>query len=453
MKMKNSSIRKRVTSYYSVVLIIITILMVSVFLLTANRQIHIVSKDTVMNAVQNSFEDIEYENQVLEIDNDFDSYHKGVILLIYSEEGRLIKGSVPSGFESSTPLSHGTYQELEDGETTWLFYDLFNAYDNGQGIWVRGIYDMDSTLRTLHAVRSFMFFFLPFMVLVAIGAGIRITGKALAPVSQITQAANSINSGTDLSKRLPQGEVKDELYYLTETLNQMMGRLEEAFKAEKQFSSDVSHELKTPLSVILAECEYTMKENRTAEEYRESIETIQQQCARTMSMIQQLLQISRTISAEKFISREEINLSLLCESIADELSLLAEEKHVTLQTAISPDIEICADETLIMRMILNLITNGIKYHRNIPGAYVKLSLYKDTDIYIIVEDNGIGIKKEHLSDIFNRFYRVDKARTSSDNSFGLGLPMVKWIAESHGGSVCAESIYGIGSRFLVKLPA
>lgn len=456
-KMKNSSIRKRVTLYYSIVLVLITLLVFGVFLMTASRQVNTVSKDTVMKAVQSSFENVDYENEVLEIDNDFDSYHKGVILLVYSEDGQLIKGSAPGGFPAYTPLSSATYQEIEDGRETWLVYDLFNSYENGQGIWVRGIYDMDSTLRTLNAVKGFMYIVLPVMLLCAILAGRRITRKAFEPVAEITRAADSINNGMDLSKRLPQGEAKDELYGLTETLNRMIERLENAFQAEKEFSSDVSHELKTPISVILTECEYTLEENRTNDEYRESIETIQQQCRRTMSLIQQLLQMSRTINTDKIIDREQINLSLLCESISEELSFMAEEKGVRLLTSIEKDIEIFADETLMMRLIINLITNGIKYRREDADSFVRLTLTSgESKILIKTEDNGIGISKEDCTHIFNRFYKVDKSRTESstegDTSFGLGLSMVKWIAEAHQGKASVKSTMGKGSVFTVVLP-
>lgn len=457
MKMKNSSIRKRVTLYYSIVLVLITLLVFIVFLMTASRQVNTVSKSTVMEAVQSSFENVDYENEVLEIDNDFDSYHKGVILLVYSEDGQLIKGSAPSGFPAYTPLSTATYQEIEDGKETWLIYDLFNSYDNGQGIWVRGIYDMDSTLRTLKAVKGFMYIVLPVMLLCAILAGRRITRKAFEPVAEITRAADSINNGMDLSKRLPQGEAKDELYNLTETLNRMIERLEYAFQAEKEFSSDVSHELKTPISVILTECEYTLEENRTNHEYRESIETIQQQCRRTMSLIQQLLQLSRTIHTDRIIDKEQINLSLLCESISEELSFMAEEKDVLLLTSIEKDIEIFADETLMMRLIINLVTNSIKYRREDTKSFVKLTLTSgESEILIKAEDNGIGISKEDCAHIFNRFYKVDKSRTNSitgdDTSFGLGLSMVKWIAEAHQGKASVKSTLGKGSVFTVSLP-
>lgn len=460
MKMKNASIKKRVTLYYSAVLILITVALFAVFYFTSLRQMDVVSQDTVMKAVQNAFDDITAGDDFIEIDSDFDAYRKGVTLLVYSESGKLIKGSLPKDFPSYLPLENGNFEETKGEEDTWISYDLYETYENGQSIWVRGVYPIDNSVNTLHAVFLIMLFALPAILLVAILAGRHITRKAFVPVSRITEAAGSISNGHDLSKRLPQSETRDELYDLTETLNQMISRLEEAFQAEKDFSSDVSHELKTPVSVIMAECEYTLQRERPAEEYQAALTTIHGQCARTMSLIQQLLQLTRTIDKEKTIDKETFDLSVLCESICEELSYLAEEKGITFTSSICSSVSLYGDETLIMRMILNLATNAIKYSKG-PEAgerWVRLQLTEDAGekdrkkAVITVEDNGIGIKEEDLENIFHRFYKVDKARSEEDNSFGLGLSMVRWIAQAHHGQVKAESAFGIGSRFAVSLP-
>jgi len=452
--MQNSSIKKRVTLYYALVMILITLIISLLLSFSIERQISVITKDTLMKAVQNSFEDIEYENNIIEIDNDFDAYVRGVTLLIYSESGDLIKGSVPTDFPSYTPLSVGDYQEIETEEHIWLMYDLFHTYENGQGLWVRGLYAMDDATDTLAAIRRIMVFILPLILILAIFAGHRITKRAFEPIAEITNAANSIHHGQDLSKRLPQGQAKDELYDLTETLNSMISRLDEAFKVEKQFSSDVSHELKTPLAVILAECEYILQQDREANEYKESLETIQAQTQRTMSMVQQLLQISRTMNKETAIEKELFSLSMLAESLVEELSMVAEEQGVSVVGDIEPDVEITADETLIMRVMMNLMTNGIKYRKqDIDNAYVKMSIKQtNNQIFISVSDNGIGIAEEDQQNVFRRFYKVDKSRNRQGESFGLGLAMVKWIVEAHDGSISVESRVGEGSTFTVTLP-
>ena len=140
-----------------------------------------------------------------------------------------------------------------------------------------------------------------------------------------------------------------------------------------------------------------------------------------MSLIQQLLQLSRTIDKERTIEKEEFSLTLLCESISEEISLLAEEKGIVLRTQIDQEVEICGDETLIMRMILNLLTNAVKYstEKGEEERWVRLQLSRTKKKAVVtVEDNGIGIKEEELEHIFQRFYKVDKARSGEDNSFG-----------------------------------
>lgn len=451
--LKNTSIKRRVTWYYAFVMILITLIISLLLSFSISQQINVITKDTLMHAVQDSFEDIDYDNQIIEIDNDFDNYVKGVTLLVYTEDGVLIKGSVPSEFPGYTPLEVGEYREIETETHIWLIYDLYHTYDNGQGLWVRGIYALDDATDTLVFLRQLLVLLVPLVLILAIFAGHRITKQAFEPITKITEGANSIQHGGDLSKRLPQGETKDELYDLTSTLNDMICRLEEAFQSEKEFTSDVSHELKTPLAVTLAECEYILKDERSAEEYRESLETIEAQTRRTMSMVQQLLQISRTIKKDTQIEKETFDLSILAEGLVEELSYVAEEQGITLRGEIQPGIEVTADETLMMRVMMNLLTNAMKYRRDIPDSQVQMTLQKTGDfVELTVSDNGIGIAEEDLDHIFKKFYKVDKARSRSGESFGLGLAMVKWIVEAHDGNVLVESKLGEGSRFTVLLP-
>ncbi len=447
--MKNMSIKKKVTLYYSLVLVLITVLVFGVFIVTIDLQTETVSKSTLMTAVQKSFDDVESDHNVLEIDDDFDSYYKGVTLLVYDDKGNLIKGAAPSGFAGSTPLTTGKYRKIASESDTWLVYDLYNTYENGQGIWIRGIYAMDNGAATLRSVILIMLVILPILLILAILAGRRITRKAFEPVSSITETAAGISSGSDLSQRLPCDGNKDELYYLSETLNDMMARLEKAFNAEKQFTSDVSHELRTPMAVVLSECEVMLRGEHDKSEYRESMETIQKQCRHTMSLIQQLLQLSRTMDKTAVMDQEEMDLSSLCLDVAADMETEAAERGIRIETDIQEGVDFHGDQTMLMRMLLNLIGNGIKYNHE-PG-YVRLSLHKDKSTVITVEDDGIGISASDQQNIFDRFYKADTSRQSDKDSFGLGLAMVRWIAEAHGGSVSVTSEPGRGSCFTVTL--
>ncbi|MEG1725313.1 MAG: HAMP domain-containing sensor histidine kinase [Anaerovoracaceae bacterium] len=450
--MKNFSIKKRVTLYYSFVLITIAVLFFGVFVAATDIQTTNITEKTMATAVQNAFDEITCDNDIIEIDNDFDAYSRGVTLLIYSANGTLILGTPPADFPASTPLTSGSYEPVTSENDNWLVYDLYNNYPNGESLWVRGIYATDNGNATMKSIMTTMLIVFPLLIFLAIFAGRRITNQAFIPVAKMTNAAEHINSGNDLSLRIPLQSNKDELYALAETLNAMIDRLENAFESEKQFASDVSHELKTPISVILAECEYTLQETRTSGEYVESMESIEKQCKRTMALISQLLQLSRTINKENMIVKEEINLSIMCESLIEELSLTANNKNLVFLKEIQENVTIFADETLIMRMILNLMTNGLKYGK--PGGFIKLFMgtCENNMVKISVSDDGIGISKEDSEHIFNRFYKADRARMPGENSFGLGLSMVKWIAEAHGGTISLDSVLGEGSRFTVMLP-
>lgn len=455
--MKNLSIKNKVTIYYSAVLIAVAVILVAAFLITMDYQTKTTTKSNLIKTVQSSFEDIEQEHGKLDIDDDLDLYKKGVALSVYSNKGKLIRGSVPGSFPENAALKNDSCREITSGGEKYMVYDLYTKYGKGAGgVWVRGVYNMDTSVMAGRSIMIFMLMILPVIILLAILFGRRITKKSFQPIAEITSAADDISGENDFAKRLPLGESRDELYYLTVTLNQMMDRLEKAFDSEKQFSSDVSHELRTPVSVVLAECEYILEENRSQEQYKESIESIKKQCVRTMSLIQQLLQLSRSMDKGSALEKEEFDLSSLCVSVIDELSYVADEKGVKLEGEIDKGIIYNGDQTMMMRLLVNLITNGIKYSQNgaAGGSYVKLSLGAGTSgsgPVIIVEDNGIGIKADDIPGIFDRFYKADRSRTEDGNSFGLGLSMAKWITEAHGGDITAESTPGKGSRFTVRL--
>lgn len=452
MKNRKTSIKTRVSLYYSFSLIIISLILTGAILVALMFHIQSTSHDTVMKAAQNAFDEITIKDNYVEIDSDFDSYKKGVSLLVYSEDGILIKGSTPKDFPYYTPLINGEFREISADDVDYSVYDLFTGTKDS-GVWVRALYAKDESVASMKKMLILLLLALPLLLIVSISLGRRITTKALNPVTEIVNAANSISNGNDLSQRLPAGEGKDELYMLSRTLNEMIERLELAFNSEKQFSSDVSHELKTPVSVILAKCEYTLKEKRDSEEYIETIETIQKQCGIMISLIQQLLQLSKRTSGQYPLEKETFDLSMLCKSIADETESLSDKDNISIIRNIPENILFTGDESMILRMIMNLTTNAIKYSKkNAENKYIKISLLENEEnISIQVEDNGIGIEDKDLPYIFNRLYKADKSRSETD-SFGLGLSMVKHIAEAHNGTVYVASQIDVGSTFTVTLP-
>ena len=220
-------------------------------------------------------------------------------------------------------------------------------------------------------------------------------------------------------------------------------------RVRKEFVANVSHELRTPTTVILSQCEYALAHTEPNKETREALETIQGQAQKMAALISQLLTLARVDKSHKKLALETVDLSELAEMVAEQQAECAEEKHISVQTDIEPGIVLLGDETMLMRLLINLTENGIKYGRE--GGWLKVSLRREGEtVRGSVADNGVGIAPEHLEQVWKRFWQADPARSAQ--GAGLGLSMVKWIAEAHGGTVNVRSALGEGSEFTFLLP-
>ena len=295
---------------------------------------------------------------------------------------------------------------------------------------------------------------LPSIALICLMIGATLARQALRPASDMAAQLHDIHTGQDLSLRLSAGEHDDEFSVLAQNLNEMLDRLEASFAYEQRFSSNVSHELRTPLSVILSECEIAMaqtKDDAALESFRE----IRSQARRILSMCNQLLELSRHASGKSVMDREVIDLSLLCRSVMEDMMPRLKEAGVQGILEIEDDLHVLGDETLLIRLISNLLENALKYRRSDTSSYIRLTLYAQEDgmLRMNVVDNGIGIRTEDIGKIFDRFYKAESSRPYENGSFGLGLALVKWIVEAHGGNISVQSSYGQGSLFICRFPA
>jgi signal transduction histidine kinase len=237
---------------------------------------------------------------------------------------------------------------------------------------------------------------------------------------------------------------------LAGAFDRMFERLEKVFDAERQFTSDASHELRTPTAIILAECDRAKRKAETPEDYRESIANISEQGKRMSALIDELLGITRL---QQGTERYPLNRGDLSEfvTLSAEEFVPADDRGIRMETEIEPGIECNFNASLISRVIYNLLQNAYRYGSD--NGYVRLSLGRENgDAVIRVKDNGIGIKKEDLDKIWQRFWQADSSR-GAESGNGLGLAMVKEIAELHGGSVTAESTEDRGSEFIFRIPA
>lgn len=399
------------------------------------------------NTVLRAFSEIDYEDGLLTFDDDINYLEEGVYISVYDAQGYLLYGRTPTGFSGASTLIMDQMQQVGSGQDFWYVYDYCQSVDGYGNLWIRGVASHSRSDSILRIITNAALILLPFFVaLIALG-GYLITAKALRPLSAMTETARAISEGNDLTRRIRLGSGRDEVHVLAHTFDQMMERLQSSFETEKQFTSDVSHELRTPVAVILSQCEYASQEGTPPEELRGSIGVIGAQARKMSALISQLLTLARADSGKQKLQYELVNLSELAEIIVEEQSIAAEEKGITLLTDIQPEILLRADETMMMRLFINLISNSITYGKPDGHTLVTLSA-NEAEITGSVQDDGIGIPADKLDKIWQRFYQVDPARTSGSSSgSGLGLSMVKWIVQAHGGRIEVSSRLGEGSCF------
>jgi heavy metal sensor kinase len=312
-------------------------------------------------------------------------------------------------------------------------------------------YPLDDFFEALARFRRILYLSSPFLLLLASAGGYWLSRRALEPMDQVTREARSI-SAKNLSSRLAVPHTGDELQRLSETLNGMLERLEQAFRRITQFTADASHELRTPVALMRTRAEIVLRKSRSEEEYREALRQILEDLQRTSSLIENLMLLARADSGVEALARERINLVEHLDEACLEGRALAETKQISLRAELpqSP-VWIDGDANSLRRLFLILLDNAVKYTP--PRGRVTVSLSASDGCAVAeVRDTGIGVAAQDLPHVFERFFRADRARSRQTGGAGLGLAIGKWIAEAHGGTVNALSNPGEGSVFQVRIP-
>ncbi|MBI2857958.1 MAG: HAMP domain-containing protein [Chloroflexi bacterium] len=334
-----------------------------------------------------------------------------------------------------------------DGQSIRLYAAPFSNAFNARVI-VIGRPTADITT-ALNAFRQVLIFSGGAVILLAALGGVLLADRVLRPVDRITRTARDIGE-RDLSRRIDV-QTTDELGRLAATLNNMIERLEVAFGRQRQFTADASHELRTPLAVIQAESTLALEKERTTGEYRKSLELVVQETEYMSSIIGKLLFLARSDAGKEPLSIEPVNLKGMLQEMGADVQALAREKDLQLNMEQLQDATIRGDRVKLRQLFLNILQNAVRYTP--AGGRITASLArKDKTAVVSISDTGIGIAPEHLPHIFERFYRVDKARSRAEGGAGLGLAIARQIAEAHGGKIEVESQAGRGSTFRVSLP-
>lgn len=466
--MKSLPIRFKITLWFSAALIVVVFFSYLIVLSVSNQIIQKTIRDNLIETVENNVDEIEYfsnineiyeENDVdqymeyvdgyLEIDDDFLDQVNEVYSALYREDNTLLYGENPISKETSLiGFRDGTIQKITVDHTLYYIFDRKLTMEGLETLWLRGIVSESQGAVQMSDIIWISLIILPILVLLAVGGGYLIAKKTLRPIQNISETACQIGKNGDLKKRIEIGRGKDEIHQLADNFNEMFGRLEETFETERQFISDASHELRTPMSVINAQCEFSLEQPRTAEEYEKALRVIQRQSRKMSKLINDMLDFTRLEMKSNRYLKETIHMTELVTSICFDMSLI-KEKGITLTCQAEENVLLKGNQELLSRLLSNLISNAYRYGRENGRTDVRLSR-RTEGVELSVTDNGIGIAEEEQKKIFRRFYQVDPSR--SDRGTGLGLSMVYEIVRFHGGEIAVNSKLGEGSSFVVKFP-
>lgn len=462
--MKRMSIGLKIMLWFTLIVTIIVLITYGIIFSVSYQIIHKGIKDTLIQTVQNNLDQFEYykstddmkinkvdhiinyENGYLEIAATFLQHSNEVYTALYKEDFTLMYGENPISKEVSTlEFKESVIQELTIDGTLYYVFDKKIPLDDVDNLWLRGIVSEEQGNKQIESIVQVSLIIFPLIICISLVGGYIIVKKMLRPIHKISTTAKQIAKDGELKKRIDLGKGNDELHELANSFNDMLDKLEQSFLKEQQFISDASHELRTPVSVILAQCQLSLEEDRSREEYIEALNVITRQSKNMSKLINNMLDYTRLEMKSEKYKQTKVNLSELASSICIDLSII-KQKNITLTSDIKPDIYMEGNEELLSRLIINLINNAYCYGKENGNIFVNLR-ETEKEITLLVQDDGIGIEEKEQEKIFDRFYQVDSSRSGA--GAGLGLSMVYEIAKFHNGVVKLESQIGKGSKFFI----
>lgn len=446
LKKINLSAKMRLTGWFTMMILLLSA-MVLVFVFVINGAS--VTDDPagrLVKAVQENAKRIEGENGRFEWD-EIKFYGRGVYCTVFDEKGRLLRGAVMEGAEIELPFEPSVVRELDMGEHAYYVYDV-SVYTDQSTLWVRGVIDQADRSGVMHTIMILTWSLLPAILLISVGGGWLIARGTFRPMETIVERAGSISDGQDLSARIDLRRGPKEMRLLGHTFDRMFARLEQSFKAERQFASDAAHELRTPVAVVLAQCERSRRKDQTREDFLRSIDVIESQGHHMSELIDQLLSLTRLQQGVDRYPLREADLSSFTEAVCEEF-IPTDTRGITRETEIAANVTAKFNPTLMARIIQNLLQNAYKYGRE--DGHIWVTLAEEADCAVLkVRDDGIGIAPEDQDKIWQRFWQADASRGENGGS-GLGLSMVREMAEFQGGSAAVESEPGSGSTFTIRV--
>lgn len=436
-------------------------------LFVSNQVIQKTIRDGLVNTVERNVDEIEfyanleelqatpdvnhflsYAGGFLKIDDDFLDEVNEVYTALYQSSGDLLYGEDPvAGALAQLRFIDGQIQSVKINGLTYYVFDRELSRQGLEHLWLRGMVAETQGSQQISDISHLSLVVLPSLLLLALIGGYVIAGRMLRPVQKISDAAAKIESGGDLKERIQLGPGKDEVHQLADRFNEMFSRLDKAFETQRQFTSDASHELRTPAAVILAQCELSLEMERTPKEYEDALRVIQRQGKKMSKLIGNMLDFTRLEQQSEIYTREDVDLSKLVSDLCEDMALIG-ERGIRLEHTEEAQLHFYGNRELLSRLLTNLISNAYRYGKENGHIWVHLKA-EEGEIVLSVTDDGIGIPEAEQEKIFQRFYQVDSSRT--DAGIGLGLSMAREIARFHGGTLTVNS--GDGKTvFTLRLP-
>ena len=449
MKLKKSSIRFRLTLWYAaVLLIILCIVSIGVYAFMHSRMKSMAQSKldsdftTVENVVKFSFGDL------------YDVLHLGQTSMFlitkeftnvyYTEAWENIHFTIRFDKESYKPYRswrspEGRFFKIKQGTIPEVGYELAFAQD---------VTEIKENLRTLLTI---LLAGIPCALILALIGGYILAGRALSPVSAITQKAHEITAES-LSERLPVLNPNDEIGRLATVFNETLARLENSFDRLRRFTADASHELRTPLTSIRSVGEVALQSPINGDAYREAISSMLEETERLTQLIDNLLTLTRGGSGKIQLNPQPTDLTSLVQKVMDELSILAEDKNQTLSMDGPSPLMVTIDSATVRQAVMNVLHNAIRYTQSGGRIRVLIEAASDGQAIIDIIDEGPGIPEAERTKVFDRFYRVDEARSREEGGAGLGLAIAQWAVEANKGRIEFCDKEGPGSCCRITLP-
>lgn len=445
--MKPRSIKTRITLWITLLVVALFSLMLLFAFSMSSSVVQRTARQQLADAVRANAAMVSFADGQFAAGEGFAFSRSGVSCLVYSKAEALLAGQLPVGFSASVPFENGTLRTVESGGGDWYLLDLWVADGWENGVWLRGLMevpDVSATARNLLLAAAVA---LPLFVLAGALGCYFILRRSLWGLDAVNAAASSIGEGKDLSRRIGPVPGGRELTQLAENFDGLLERLQRSFEAERRFTADASHELRTPVSIIKSACEYAEAFDETDEERRETLGMIHRQADKMAGLIGQLLALTRLDQGTETLRPVPLDLGQLARRTLEDQNYDA----ARLRLALAEGVTVKGDEALLGRLAANLVDNAFKY--GLPGGTVTVEVRAENgEALLTVADEGPGIPAGQQEKIWQRFYQVDAARGDQQEGVGLGLSLVQRIAQLHGGRMTLKSAEGAPSAFTLHLP-